>query len=219
MTAEHADHQVVARIGFAQRWLERARGQVAAGNLTRGILTLALADAEVRHALEQAGARPSRPRILRSTLGGAAGAIAALIALFAVWPAGEPNSDAAAVDHAPPIVSLSPRVGTLLDLLSPAPQASPIVAVPRTHSPAAVREVSAPLPSLYPPAIQSMPVSKQAPVQAPAQASPAQPTPVVPPAPTIVAVQPALPQLSAGDLLDLVLAAERALRDSTTPPP
>jgi hypothetical protein len=217
MTAEHAGEQVVARIGFAERWLERARGQVVAGNLTRGLLTLVLADAEMHHALEEAGARPSRPPKLKSTLVRASAAIAALIALSALWPAGDPASDAATVDHAPPIVSLSPRVGTLLDLLSPVSPASPIVAVPRTHSPAAVREVPVPLPSLRPPAMQPMSVSRKATVQAPAQMSAAQPTPVMPPAPTIQAVQPAVPQLSAGDLIDLVLAAERALRDS--PPP
>ena len=218
MTAEHAGKQVVARIGFAERWLERARGQVVAGNLTRGILTLVLADAEVHHALEEAGARPPRPRIMRSTVARAVAAIAALIALSAVWPAGDPSSDAATVDHAPPIVFLSPRVGTLLDLLSPVSPASPIVAVPRTNSPAAVREVLAPSPSLRPPAIQPAPVSRKAPAQSPGQMSTAQPTPVMPPVPTIHAFQPAVPQLSAGDLIDLVLAAERVLRDSTPPP-
>ncbi|MDP3767467.1 MAG: hypothetical protein Q8S13_05590 [Dehalococcoidia bacterium] len=48
--------------------------------------------------------------------------------------------------------------------------------------------------------------------------STAQPTPVMPATLTIRAVQPTVPQLSAGDLIDLVLAAERALRDSTPPP-
>lgn len=219
MTTEHAGEQIVARIGFAERWLERARGQVVAGNLTRGILTLVLANAEVHHALEVAGAQPSRPRMSRPVLVRAVVTIAVLVTVSAVWLAADPNSDAATVDQAPPIVSLSPGVGMLLNLLSPVSPEPPIVAISPTHTPAAVREVPVPLPlpSHRPPAIQPMSVSNKAPIQAPTQMSTAQPTPVTPPAPPTQAIQPSVPQLTAGDLIDLVLAAERALRDSTPP--
>lgn len=218
MMAEHAGEQIVARIGFAERWLERARGQVVAGNLTRGILTLVLANAEVHHALEVAGAQPSRPRMSRPVLVRAVVTIAVLVTVSAVWLAADPNSDAATVDQAPPIVSLSPGVGMLLNLLSPVSPEPPIVAISPTHTPAAVREVSVPLPSHRPPAIQPMSVSNKAPIQAPTQMSAAQPTPVTPPAPPIQAIQPSVPQLTAGDLIDLVLAAERVLRSDSTPP-
>ncbi|MGH2398652.1 MAG: hypothetical protein ACRDFA_13005 [bacterium] len=220
MSAEHSGEEVVARIGFAERWLERAKDQVVEGNLTRGILTLVLAGAEVHHALEEAGARPHRSRILRSALVPAAAAIALLIGLSVmVWPA-EDRSDDAALRDAPPIVSLSPRVGSLLELLSPVSPASPTVAAPRTTLRAAVREVAAPsAPVLRPRAIQPAAVHRKASAQTSVQLSTAQPAaPVMPPAPTIQAVQPGVTQLSSGDLIDLVLAAERALRDPTPPP-
>lgn len=222
MMAEHAGEQIVARIGFAERWLERARGQVVAGNLTRGILTLVLANAEVHHALEVAGAQPSRPRMSRPVLVRAVVTIAVLVTVSAVWLAADPNSDAATVDQAPPIVSLSPGVGMLLNLLSPVSPEPPIVAISPTHTPAAVREVPVRIParlrSPHRPATQPMSVPANGPVTGPPQMNTAQPTPVPPPAPAVQAIRPAVPQLSAGDLIDLVLAAERALRSDSTPP-
>src|SRR5947199_10793451 len=50
------DTQVLTRIGFAQRWLDRAKRQCTDGNLTRTALTLVLAGAEVHHAIEATGA-------------------------------------------------------------------------------------------------------------------------------------------------------------------
>lgn len=222
MTAEHAGEQVVVRIGFAERWLARARGQVVAGNLPRGILTLVLADAEVRHALEVAGARPSRPRMASPQLVRAVVIIAMLVTVSAVWLAPDPDIDIAAIDKAPPVVTLPPGAGTLLHLFSPGLQTPATVSVPTTSPPAAVREtpvrIKTRVPLPHRPATQPMSVPASAPVTGPPQMSTAQPTPVPPSAPVVQAIRPAVPQLSAGDLIDLVLAAERALRSDSTPP-
>src|SRR5260370_40641422 len=51
------DEQMLSRIGFTERWLARARGQWTAGHHARSLLTLVLADAELRHAMDTAGPR------------------------------------------------------------------------------------------------------------------------------------------------------------------
>src|SRR2546427_13044079 len=66
MSGRATGDQVVARIGFAQRWLDRAKRQCTDGNLPRSVLTLVLADAEVHHALEAAGG-PARAQTRRMT--------------------------------------------------------------------------------------------------------------------------------------------------------
>src|SRR2546422_200400 len=55
MSGRSTGDQVVARIGFARRWLDRAKRQCTDGNLPRSVLTLVLTDAELHHALEAAG--------------------------------------------------------------------------------------------------------------------------------------------------------------------
>jgi len=105
--------QVVARIGFAQRWLDRAKRQCTDGNLPRSVLTLVLADAEVHHALEAAGG-PARAHTRRMTP-------AAFILLGAVLVSGlllasrGPAVSGVVSSPAPTLVRLSSSSGTLLE--------------------------------------------------------------------------------------------------------
>src|SRR5688572_28655366 len=43
---------MIRHIGFAERWLARARAECTRGHVVRGALTLLLAEAEVHHARE-----------------------------------------------------------------------------------------------------------------------------------------------------------------------
>src|SRR3989442_14004356 len=120
--------QVVARIGFAQRWLDRAKRQCTDGNLPRSVLTLVLADAEVHHALEAAGG-PARAQTRRVTPAALMLLGAVLVSAFLLasrWPAvsrGVPSP-------APTLVRLSSSSGTLLEAWgqSAAPSRSSLVA-------------------------------------------------------------------------------------------
>ena len=110
------DTQVLARIGFAQRWLDRARRQCTDGHLARSALTLVLAGAEVRHALEAAGA-PVRAQARRMSptalLVVAAGLISAFL-LAAHWPA----QSGIITSPVPPLLRLSSSSGALLEAMS-----------------------------------------------------------------------------------------------------
>jgi len=110
------DTQVLARIGFAQRWLDRARRQCTDGHLARSALTLVLAGAEVRHALEAAGA-PVRAQARRTSpaalLVVAAGLISAFL-LAAHWPA----QSGIITSPVPPLLRLSSSSGALLEAMS-----------------------------------------------------------------------------------------------------
>lgn len=209
--------QVVTRIGFAERWLDRAKRQCAEGNLTRGALTLVLADAEVHHALQVAGAMGTRragrtviPPLMLALVVASAG----VLLLSRLWMAPVTVS----ADPAPPIVTLTSRVGTLLDLVQTVPQpASRIVltapAVKSATMPVrtVTRDVrhssgaSTVLPSLASPSTTA--VVQLAPSPVPLQ------TVSVSPAAT-----PAAREISTGDLIDLVLAAERTLRSDPAQP-
>ncbi len=60
-----AEYQILTRIGFAERWLQRAREECLGGNVARGLLTLVLADGEMRRLLQLSGApipRSHNPR-------------------------------------------------------------------------------------------------------------------------------------------------------------
>jgi hypothetical protein len=50
--------EVIRRIGFAEGWLRRAKGDYRRGQVVRGELTLSLAEAEIRHAWELSRALP-----------------------------------------------------------------------------------------------------------------------------------------------------------------
>lgn len=107
------ERQVLARIGFAQRWLDRARRQYADGNLARSALTLVLAGAEVRHALEAAGA-PGRAHARRRSPMAFIVVTAALLSAFLLvshWP-GTPGSISSPV---PSLLQLSSSSGALLE--------------------------------------------------------------------------------------------------------
>src|SRR3989442_15243490 len=84
-----SDEQMLSRIGFAERWLARARGQWPAGHHARGLLTLVLADAELRHAMETAGGARRRTRAHPPTAATGfllAAVVASPLLLIGRWP-------------------------------------------------------------------------------------------------------------------------------------
>src|SRR3989442_12544360 len=110
--------QVVARIGFAQRWLDRAKRQCTDGNLPRSVLTLVLADAEVHHALEAAGgpARAQTRRMTPAALMLLGAVLGSAFLLASRWPA----VSGVVPSPAPTLVRLSSSPGTLLEACGPA---------------------------------------------------------------------------------------------------
>lgn len=210
MKDERAGDQIVARIGFAETWLDRAKRQVADGNLARGILTLVLADAEVHHAIEVAGTpRPiaaSRVPIAVPVL------LLVLVAASAFGLTRSSADPALPPDAGAPVIALASRVGSLLRLIPAPPEASPAPVEPVTAVTPAPRQVHPVRPS------RRAAVAPSAPVTAGSEVVPAVPAsapPVSPPPEPVVQVPPqSTPPitLTAGDLIDLVLAAERTLR-------
>ena len=213
-----AEHQILTRIGFAERWLQRAREECLEGDVARGLLTLVLADAEVRRVLRLAvpPAPRSRSRLGPALVVGAGLIITAVFALQLVVLA----IGAASVESAglAPGLMLRPGTGALLapldaigpqeparDLGAPAtPAPAPPAAAGRAAAPQRAR-LSSP-PSLHQAAAPIVLVT--APAPAPAPPSPG-------PAPVPAASTPAPPAaLSGVDLLDLVIVADRTLRRS-----
>ena len=213
-----AEHQILTRIGFAERWLQRAREECLEGDVARGLLTLVLADAEVRRVLQLAVAPAPR---FRSRLGPAlvVGAGLIITAVFALQ-LGVLAIGAAPVESAglAPGLMLRPGTGALLepleaigpqeparDLAAPAtPAPAPPAAAGRAAAPQRAR-LSSP-PSFHQAAAPIVLVT--APAPAPAPPSPG-------PAPVPAASTPAPPAaLSGVDLLDLVIVADRTLRRS-----
>ncbi|MDR7401493.1 MAG: hypothetical protein QN155_04635 [Armatimonadota bacterium] len=195
-----ADEQILARIGFAQRWLERARRYYSEGNPARSVLTLALADAEVRRALEVAGLAPRRaargPALALAVL-----AVAALAAV--VWIGQAEISGSSQVHAGPPVLRLPETSGSVLASLVlaapaeiPAPAQAPLSspARPRRSAPPAAAAPAAPAPAR------------------PSPPSPPPPTPQTPPEPPAVREAPARPALSLDELVELILTADRTLR-------
>jgi len=178
-------------IGFAERWLTRAKGEVARGELSRGQLTLLLAEAEIHHARaaeETPAAASPRPHPLMMVAGTALCAAVLLAGLSAALPRSEVS---AVLSSSPPVIRFKQPVGSTLVLL------------PMVAAPAAAPEVT----SLPP----RGPVPAAAPRAAPRRTSvraavmpPTLPAPAQPAAPVVL--------VSDGDLIDLVLAAERSLR-------
>jgi len=213
-----AEHQILTRIGFAERWLQRAREECLDGDVPRGLLTLVLADAEVRRVLQLAVPAP-RPRFTPAVAVAAGLLIAAAVAL----PLGVLTLRAAPVESAglAPGLLLRPGTGALLVSFEaivpqePAPTAEvPAAPLPMTRGPA-----------MRSPARPSAGSSTAVPAQlAPIPAAPAaqplpSPAPAAAPHPPAAAPVPAAAPassaaLSSVDLLDLVIAADRTLRRS-----
>ncbi len=222
MMEERAGEAVVTRIGFAERWLDRAKRQVTNGNLTRGVLTLVLADAEVHHALEVAGARPRHTSTRRVSGPLVALTVVVVVAAAVIAATQRPTPIQASVDPVPTLIKLNAPVGAWLNLV-PTPRLGPgstsTPAISRTPTVLAVR--SSPVPRVVRVAAQPAPAPRLLsgpPTIAPSSAAPMAATmpAILPGVPVPPAVTPPAaitsPGLSAGDLIDLVLAAERALR-------
>jgi len=193
------------QITYAEDWLARARRQVDQGEHARGAFTLLLAEAEVQHARERAMASAvctpvSRPRRSGAVLAAAVALVFAGAGLGMLWrtPDG-PRVDAASGTA---IVVLDTQSGSMLHMVQTAPEpveralVKPVVLRIPAPPAAAVEEVRPPAQALG----------------VPARVIPAA-APVVAPAPAPPTVAPAPPVLvSEGDLIDMVLAAERSLR-------
>lgn len=209
---EASGQQVLTRIGFAERWLDRAKRQCQEGDVSRGLLTLVLASAEMTHALRtvRPGAAPSRRRWLAPAVAVAAVASVVVVVLAGWQPwAPAPVSDAAS----PIIVTLNDHVGSFLQLVEVAP--APAVTTPVIHK-AQTRPLrystftSRPIGAAEPaPAARLVP-SAPAPVAAVLQPVPAGAVAAAPPVPVPAAVVDH--GLSDTELIDLVLTAERTLR-------
>ena len=213
-----AEHQILTRIGFAERWLQRAREDCLNGDVARGLLTLVLADAEVRRVLQLAvaPARRSRPPLIPVVAVVAGFVIAAAVAV----PLGVLALGAAPTESIGLVPGLVLRQGTgaLLEPLEttgpgeptrtvevqtmPVPvQRGPVRRSAGSSSPAPSQQAAMPVV----PVRQAVPSS--APVASPPPTAPA-PVPAVAPAPAPPAA------LSGVDLLDLVIVADRTLRRS-----
>lgn len=192
--------QVLARIGFAERWLTRARQQCTEGNLARGVLTLVLVDAEVRHALAAAGLPPqARARRLNAAAIGLLGvALVLVVLLVARWAA--PSWTAMAVS-APPLVQLPSSSGAPLHAIGGLPSTPQL---PRSATAVSVSVRGSPVvaPDLVP-------------MSAPQSALPGLLRPMSGPRSSLpVRIGPS--HLSTSELIDLILTAERALRQKPT---
>jgi len=214
--------KVAARIGFAEQWLQRAKGQVSGGQLARGVLTLVLADAEVRHAMEMAGAplhTSRRPRLAAPLL--VAATFVTAVALALARPMAGPAP--AVVEGGPPILRLGDPAGALVNFV-----ATPPAAVP-TAAPARVRDSVGPVirPSkrgainhIGPTVVPAVPAvsTTSTPVAPPPAPSviPAAAPPVLAPGVSVGLPPSTGTVLTSGELIDLVLAAERALRGDQT---
>ncbi|MDR7456986.1 MAG: hypothetical protein QN125_06835 [Armatimonadota bacterium] len=191
------------RIGFAEDWVVRARRQIQDGDLVHGTLTLLLAQAELRRAREVGTTRqaPARPWAVVA-LGIAVAAAVAVVE----FPGHAPLS---AQTEAPIIVALPDRTGALLQLVTVPEPAAPVEQVIVRAVAPARPPAPAPAPALRSEAashvgVRSQPVAPPAPVPA---AAPVSAAPAASPAPASDATL-----LSAADVIDLVLAAERSLR-------
>ena len=189
--------RVVRHIGFAERWLFRARQECTEGNLVRGLLTLLLAEAEVQHAREvtlpsQAAVLP-RPSAVAMVVGATGLVVLLLLALTGFPSEGELVTGASG---GPPVIRFEQPVGSTLALV-PA-----VISSSQQTQPAWLRRARHAAPFEASPA-----ESARASRVAARRATPAKRG--VPP----LAKTPGTSRLvSDDDLIDLVLAAERSLR-------
>lgn len=218
-SVETTGRQVLTRIGLTERWLDRARRQCQDGDVSRGLLTLVLADAEMRHALQEAGApglRTSRRRPA-AALAAVASAVAVISAAGLVfggrlWVDPAP----AVITGAPPVVTLAPRVGALLALVqaaAPVQFAAPAV-TSTVRRPLATRPAPQSRAHVITPAPED--AGDAVTVRAVRVPVPQAALPVSPPA--LRAVAAADPTLSDSELIDLVITAERTLRSAPPRP-
>ncbi|MDQ7827602.1 MAG: hypothetical protein QN122_08485 [Armatimonadota bacterium] len=204
---EGMPQQIVRHIGFAERWLARARQECAQGNVPRSLLTLLLAEAEVhrarllpREAVATApAATPRAPLMTAAVALVAAGAL--LLAQGRVaQPASEPPP-------APLILTLGHQVGRVLALVALSDDAGTAQAA----APSGVRvapAVPAPVRLTRPPAVVTTQRTARPARNPVGTASPS----VRPRARDGGSTEASRPVLTEGDLIDLVLAAERSLR-------
>lgn len=224
-----AEHQILTRISFAERWLQRAREECLDGDVGRGLLTLVLADAEVRRLLQLAVPPAPRARWLRLPV--VAGIAGLVIAAAMALQLGVPALRAASMEPAAlaPSLSLRPGTGALLLPLE-ADRLEEVVAAVRAAPPAVsplpVRVAPAPARPV-PGSVTQRPTGAPASitVRAPQPAAPrlvassptvqtATPAPVPAAVPTVTPVPAPNATLSVADLLDLVIVADRTLRRS-----
>ena len=212
MVMHVSGEQVLARIGFAERWLHRAKEQCVEGNVARSVLTLVLADAEMHHAMEVAGVTrrsAARRGIIARALAAITIAVGVAAAVSMLWSA---RADSVSFDQAPPVVRLA-SPGDLLLAVSAAPPTTPIsagrqwgtVAPPPPVAAATAASSAVKVPGTV--RVANKPRVSQ-------QVSPDFFGTLPAPAGTSsgVTARVTAPQLSMGDVIDLVLAAERTLR-------
>ena len=185
------EEHLVRHIGFAERWLARAKQEVTAGQLARSVLTLLLAEAEVHHARERtlparAAALP-RPSPAMTILGAMALVVLLLAGRSLLLPKGEMVTG---FTSAPAVVKFR-QPGSTLALVPAVLLPERTVAAPAPRAPAARPRVDR---------VWRNTARPSRPAARPQPASPA------------VTAPAALVLVSDGDLIDLVIAAERALR-------
>lgn len=221
-----AEHQILTRISFAERWLQRAREECLDGDVGRGLLTLVMADAEVRRLLQLAV--PPAPRARASMRPAVVVAAGVLIAALAAVQLGmfalrAPVQSAGLA----PGLTLRPGTGALLESLQGQQPTEVAVAAPQVPARAAAPPSTpsrARVPLAKPTAVSRVPSAPAVPVQTPAvrpsplPAPTAAPVVAASPAPSPVPAasqaEPADSTLSLADLLDLVIVADRTLRRS-----
>ena len=185
------EEHLARHIGFAERWLARAKQEVTDGQLARSVLTLLLAEAEVHHARERTlparEAALPRPSIAMTILGTTALMVLLLAGRSLFSPRGEMVTG---FTSAPAVVKFK-QPGSTLALVPAVLTPEQTVAAPAPRAPAPLPRADRVWRSAARP---SRPAAKPRPVS-PAVTAPA--------APVLV---------SDGDLIDLVIAAERSLR-------
>lgn len=184
----NGDEQMLSRIGFAERWLTRARGQWTAGNHARSLLTLVLADAELRHAMDSAGAR--RPIAARHPTVATGFLLAAVVAsallLIGRWST---TPHAVATTPPPPVVKPSVLPSGPMDAVIPPTRSASVVSVYTAVPGVAARTASSQMAAAPPAQSQAHPASTSE-----------------------LAASLRFSSRSRPSLLDLVLTAERVLR-------
>jgi hypothetical protein len=215
------------RIAFAEEWLDRAKRDLADGNVTHGSLHVILAEAELQRAREvsvppgaTAGLARRRAawwvpasRALMGTLV-VAGVAATLLSQVSVIHEGAPAPDASW-----PVVELSGRTGEMLRLVTAPEQPPEPTIVERTIERTIVKpmivRVAAPPRVVQVPAAAPLvpaPPAERPEVLPPVSLSQQQPASSAAPQSAAAESSPAAPVLSDADVIDLVLAAERSLR-------
>jgi hypothetical protein len=186
--SSRASNQMLTRIGFTERWLARARRQWTDGNQARGLLTLVLADAELRHAMETAGVQ-GRPLAQRSAF--ATRLLLSAVIASALFLIGRWSVTPEAIATAPPlhVVGLSLNSGAQLNPVVISAPTAPVAVVRAAVPPAA-------------PGAASSKVAGSLPTPSRASSSPS----------TRPVARLDFSAQSRPSLLDLVLTAERVLR-------